>query len=346
MGPKPKVISLFSGCGGMDLGFVRAGFEIVWANDVMKDACATYRRNLGAHVCCQDVRSIDPGQLPACDVVIGGPPCQGYSVGGRMDPDDPRSALTWEFVRLVQVLRPRAFVMENVKALATLKRWGAVRARLLTDLGGLGYAVGAHLLDARAYGVPQGRQRVFFVGTAAGLPPVQAIRPTVERPRTAGEVLRGLPPPGVAPNLGECGAKVVPAKKPVLRRSPFAGMLFNGQGRPIDLRSAVNTLPATMGGNRTPIVDEEELREGRPPWVAEYHARLLRGLPPLTEAPDRLRRLTVTEAALLQTFPPDFRFEGGQSSQYAQIGNAVPPLLAEAVAGRVLLALQGIADAA
>jgi DNA (cytosine-5)-methyltransferase 1 len=343
MTAQPRVVSLFCGAGGMDLGFVRAGFEVVWANDAWADACATYRRNLGDHVCCRDVRSVDAAELPPCDVVIGGPPCQGYSVGGRMDPDDPRSALTWEFVRLVGRLRPRAFVLENVKALAVLQRWAPVRARLLGRLEGLGYTVGMHLLDARAYGVPQGRQRVFFVGTAAAVPPARSIPPTVDRPRTAGEVLRGLPPPGVAPNLGVCGAKVVPAKKPVLRRSPFAGMLFNGQGRPIDLGSAVNTLPASMGGNRTPIVDEAELREGRPPWVAAYHARLLRGLPPLAAAPDRLRRLTVTEAALLQTFPAAFRFEGKQNSQYAQIGNAVPPLLAEAVAGRVLLSLRGIA---
>ena len=342
MTAQPRVVSLFCGAGGMDLGFVRAGFEAARANDASADACATYRRNLGDHVCCRDVRAVDAGELPRCDVVIGGPPCQGHSVGGRMDPADPRSALTWEFVHLVQALRPRAFVMENVKALAVLKRWRAVRARLLAALAELGYAVQVHLLDARAYGVPQGRQRVFFIGTAAGLPPVQSVPPTVKRPRTAGEVVRGLPPPGVAPNLGVCGAKVVPAKKPVRRCSPFAGMLFNGQGRPIDLRSAVNTLPASMGGNRTPIVDEAELREGRPPWVAAYHARLLRGLPPLAAAPERLRRLTVTEAALLQTFPAEFRFEGSQSSQYAQVGNAVPPLLAEAVAHRVLLALRGI----
>ena len=342
MTTRPRVVSLFCGAGGMDLGFVRAGFEVVWANDAWADACATYRRNLGGHVCCRDMRAIAAAALPRCEVVIGGPPCQGYSVGGRMDPDDPRSALTWEYVRLVGRLRPRAFVMENVKALAVLKRWRAVRDRLLAALTGLGYTVQAHLLDARDYGVPQGRQRVFFVGTAAGLPPVRSIPPTVSRPRTAGEVLRGLPPPGVAPNLGVCRAKVVPARRPVLRRSAFAGMLFNGQGRPIDLGSAVNTLPASMGGNRTPIVDEAELREGCPPWVAEYHARLLRGLPPLGSAPNRLRRLTVTEAALLQTFPADFRFEGSQNSQYAQIGNAVPPLLAEAVAGRVLLSLRGV----
>ena len=341
MKTKPRVISLFSGCGGMDLGFVRAGFEIVWANDVMKDACATYRRNLGAHVCCQDVRSIDPGQLPACDVVIGGPPCQGYSVAGHMDPDDPRSALTWEFVRLVGRLRPGAFVLENVKALATLKCWEAVRARLLAALAGLGYTVRAHLLDARCYGVPQGRERVFFIGTAAELPGVESIPPSAGQPRTAGEVLRSLPRPGVEPNLGVCRAKVVPAKKPELRPSPFAGMLFNGHGRPIDLNSTVKTLPASMGGHRTPIVDEGELREGLPSWIIEYHTHLQGGGAPLAKAPERLRRITVTEAALLQAFPPGFRFEGKPNSQYTQIGNAVPPALAEAVAARVLQALNG-----
>jgi DNA (cytosine-5)-methyltransferase 1 len=338
---KPRVISLFAGCGGMDLGFVRAGFKVIWANDLDADACATYRCNLGPHIVCGDVRSVDAARLPPCDVVIGGPPCQGYSVAGRRDPADPRSALTWEFVRLVGRLRPRAFVLENVKALATLKCWEAVRARLLADLAGLGYTVRAHLLDARCYGVPQARERVFFIGTAAKLPAVESIPPGAGQPCTAGEVLRSLPRPGVEPNLGVCRAKVVPAKKPVLRESAFAGMLFNGQGRPIDLNSTVNTLPASMGGNRTPIVDEGELREGLPSWIIGYHTHLQGGGAPLAKAPDRLRRITVTEAALLQGFPPGFRFEGKQTSQYTQIGNAVPPALAEDVAASVLQALNG-----
>jgi DNA (cytosine-5)-methyltransferase 1 len=254
-----------------------------------------------------------------------------------MAPEDPRSALIWEFVRLVKALRPSAFVLENVKALATLPRWTTVRSRLFGALVELGYDVQAHILNAQDFEVPQKRKRVFFIGTADGLSPVCHIRPTVDRPRTAGEVLRALPPPGMAPNLGPCRAKVVPARRPVLRQSPYAGLLFNGQGRPIDLASAVNTLPASMGGNKTPIVDEGELRNGLAPWAPEYHRRLLRGLPPLAKAPERLRRLTVTEAALLQGFPAGFRFEGSLSSQFRQVGNSVPPPLAEAVA----LALRG-----
>src|SRR5947209_16946173 len=88
---RPTVLSLFSGCGGLDLGFRDAGFEIVWAADIVPDACASYRLNLGDHIVCQDLASLDFAILPRCDVVIGGPPCQGYSVAGHMSPDDPRS---------------------------------------------------------------------------------------------------------------------------------------------------------------------------------------------------------------------------------------------------------------
>src|SRR4051812_7341675 len=109
---RPTVVSLFSGAGGLDLGFRGAGFEVVWANDTKPDACASYRRNLGDHVVCASVRELSASAIPRADVLIGGPPCQGYSVAGHMAPDDPRSALTWEFVRVVREMRPRAFVME------------------------------------------------------------------------------------------------------------------------------------------------------------------------------------------------------------------------------------------
>ena len=116
-----------------------------------------------------------------------------------------------------------------------------------------------------------------------------------------------------------------------MRKSPYAGMLFNGQGRPLNPARPAITLPASMGGNRTPIIDEEALA-GSDSWVVTYHGRLSRGEAPADEAPSRLRRLTVEEAAALQTFPPGYRFDGKQSAQYRQIGNAVPPRLAYHVA--------------
>ena len=107
---------------------------------------------------------------------------------------------------------------------------------------------------------------------------------------------------------------------------------FNGQGRPLDLDKPSSTLPASMGGNRTPIIDQEQLDSGAEPWIREYHSRLMRGRPPLKKVPKRLRRLTVDEAAAIQTFPHDLEWAGPQSAQFRQIGNAVPPILAKAVA--------------
>jgi DNA (cytosine-5)-methyltransferase 1 len=331
----PRVLSLFSGAGGLDLGFVRAGFRIVWANDASADACVTYRRNLGDHVVCADVRLVDAARLPACDVVVAGPPCQGFSVAGKQDPADPRSALLSEVVRFARALRPRALVIENVPHLARSSRWAPVRSQLRRALAGLGYAVRVFLLDASGFGVAQRRERAFVVGTVRGLPPLRNAPPAAGLPRTAGEVLRALPPPGMPGNEGPCLARVTPARRPVLRRSPYAGMLLNGAGRPLDLARPAQTLCASLGGNKTPVVDEAELRGGAAPWVAEYHSHLMAGGAPLAEAPPRLRRLTLTEAARLQGFPPGFVFVGPPSSQWAQIGNAVPPALAGAVAQAV-----------
>jgi len=129
-----------------------------------------------------------------------------------------------------------------------------------------------------------------------------------------------------------CTAIVRPAKNPILRKSPYAGMLFNGQGRPLNLDRPALTLPASMGGNRTPIIDQKELEQPGESWVQEYHSRLLDGEPSESCAPSFLRRITVEEAARLQTFPIGMEFKGSQSSQYKQIGNAVPPLLAKKLA--------------
>jgi DNA (cytosine-5)-methyltransferase 1 len=335
---KPRVVSLFAGAGGMDLGFIEAGFEVVWANELSPDACATYRLNVGPHLVEGDVGAIPSDEIPACEVVIGGPPCQGFSVAGKMDPDDPRSQLVWEFFRVVRDKRPVAFVMENVKALAHLSRWAGVRQAILSAFEGLGYDVACAVLDASRFGAPQLRERAFFVGTlrgdAADLYPAPA--PEALSVRSA---LQQLPRHGTPGNDSLCRAKVVLAKNPVLRRSPYAGMLFNGLGRPIDLDRPAPTLPASMGGNKTPIIDQRSLETGGPGWVVQYHARLMKGGTPLRSAPPYLRRLTLEECAAIQTFPARYRFAGRQSSRFCQIGNAVPPTLARRVAEMLLRTL-------
>ena len=353
LGEGKTFVSLYSGAGGLDLGFAKAGFTPVFANDIVEDATATHSRlseisdpewadaakRFDGHMAiAADVRSINHLLFEGmADVVIGGPPCQGFSVAGRMDPEDPRSKHVFDFLGLVKKIKPRAFVMENVAALARNKRWADV-IRSLQDSAGASYQVELVVLNASHWGVAQARERMFLIGTPANGPMLDwPGPPTLSDPPTARSVIKTLPPAGESGNDGLCTAKITLAKRPILRKSPFAGMLFNGQGRVINLDKPAPTLPASMGGNRTPIIDIDQL-EGGEPWIVDYHDRLFhQKKKPLSEVPSdaRMRRLTVQEAAAIQSFPRDVPWQGRQSAIFRQIGNAVPPLLAYAVARTV-----------
>lgn len=333
--PAYSVVSLYSGAGGLDLGFQRAAFDLRWAIDVDSYAVQTYNRNIADHAVCGDVLEHAPPAGLRADVLIGGPPCQGFSVIGQMNPADQRSQHVFHFLDVVRDVTPRAFVMENVKALAVSERWADVRTGLLRRAKALGYEVEVFVLNASRYGVPQARERMFLIGYREGKP-VEPPATTAGNPPTVREALSELPRIGEPGNDGICTARVIPARHPVMRPSAYKGsLLFNGSGRPLELDGAAKTLPASMGGNATPILDQDELDHGATPWVEEYHARLLAGRPPLKRAPKRMRRITVQEAAVLQTFPADWVFKGPQGARYRQIGNAVPPNLAYEVAREV-----------
>lgn len=346
-----KAISLFSGAGGMDVGFKAAGFDVIVANEMDKHACETFRTN---H---PETRLIE-GDLDICgeelhsytgiDVVFGGPPCQGFSVAGKMDPDDPRSKLIFSFCKIVEKVKPKAFVMENVKALGALSKFEEVRAALISRFQKAGYTVTIHILNSKDFGVPQSRERVFFIGVKNKSNPIfkANFRKYLKDAPTLREVLIPLGKPGTKLNDRICNAKVTLAAKPVLRKSPYAGMLFNGQGRPLNPDGWASTLPASMGGNRTPIIDDNHLYLGDDSWVEEYHKHLMSGGKPqgMHDAPSYLRRLTINEAALLQTFPKNYIWCGPSSKVYSQIGNAVPCDLAKAVASCVKDSLSGLQD--
>lgn len=344
--PSYTAISLYCGAGGMDLGFARAGFDIRWAIDNDAFAIETYNSNLEPYGFCGDVLGVDPPSELRPDLIIGGPPCQGFSVIGRMDPRDPRSQHVNHFLDVVEQLRPRAFVMENVKALAASPRWEHVRDRLLARAQDLGYEGSLFLLNAQAYSVPQSRERMFLVGLLDAVPERPAPT-TPDQPPTVRTALARLPRFGEPGNDESCIARVIPARSPIMRPTAFRGsLLFNGSGRPLKLDAPAKTLPASMGGNATPIIDQDELDNGAAPWVVEYHHRLREGGRPLKRAPKRLRRITVQEAAALQTFPAEWRFAGPRVAQYRQIGNAVPPNLAAAVARSVYEVLRRADDTA
>jgi DNA (cytosine-5)-methyltransferase 1 len=332
-GNRRSVVSLYSGVGGLDDGFERAGFHTVWANDFDADAVAAYNANLGDerahHGDINDLKAELYDTVSGVDVVIGGPPCQGFSVAGHMDPADPRSQHVWTFLEAVERFEPEAFVMENVKALATNVRWSGLMKALCARARSLGYSTDVFVLNAADYRVPQSRERMFFVGIKGRAPVPPA--PSTGRRLTVLDALNELPPHGQPGNDEICSAVVTPARNPVLRKSPWAGLLFNGKGRALNLHAPALTLPASMGGNRTPIIDERH-RAGGPEWIVEYHARLTRGEPPVGEVPKFLRRLTVQEAAAIQTFRRGWSFIGPQTARFRQIGNAVPPRMAYAVA--------------
>ena len=200
-----SALSLFAGAGGMDVGFERAGFKVVFANEIDRDACQTYRLNLGGELHQGDLRDFIPtlSRLRGVDLLFGGPPCQGFSVAGRMDPSDERSQLLFSFFHVLDVVAPRAFVCENVKALAELSRWEDVRREMRRRVSD-DYEVSLHVLNAADFGVPQARERMFFVG----------VRKDVSRPSS------GLAEGGAASGTGHRRHRPRPRAGGVSRKRP------------------------------------------------------------------------------------------------------------------------------
>ena len=167
---KFKIISLFAGAGGMDLGFKNAGFEIIWANDIDPDSVKTYKKNIGEHIILGDIERIRNNNIPdGADLVIGGFPCQGFSIANKgRHIDDSRNKLYKQMLRVIRVKKPKYFVAENVEGIITLGK-GAVLQKIIKDFKSIGYKVDFKLLNAADYGVPQSRKRVFIIGNRLGL---------------------------------------------------------------------------------------------------------------------------------------------------------------------------------
>lgn len=342
-----RAVSLFSGAGGLDVGFEAAGFMTVFANEFDHDAAEAWRINRPTfdHVMVEgDIHDHmdELSDLADVDVLFGGPPCQGFSVAGKMNPDDERSQLVWRFMDAVKLVRPKVFVMENVAALGRLKKWQGVREGIVSRGASLGYDVSFKVHHTPDYGVPENRDRIIFVGVRRDVGDAtrfyQEMGTRRADPVTARDAILSAGEYGTEDNPQTCTSRVTLAANPVMRRSPYAGMLVNGAGRPIDLNGIAPTLPASMGGNKTPIVDEDALRDpSRRNWFEVYHEGLVNGtMSPLTATvPPTVRRLTIRECAAIQTFPDGYAFSGRKTKQYRQIGNAVPCRFAEAVAASV-----------
>lgn len=301
--PVVTVVSLFSGAGGLDLGFVRAGYDVVWANDLYGDAVETYRANIGDHVVCRDIAGVKSEDIPDCDIVIGGFPCQGFSVANtKRSEDDSRNKLYLQLLRVVRDKQPKFFLAENVKGIMHFAG-GKVYEQILEDMRALGYRVKSRLFNVADYGVPQRRERVIFVGVRNDIDfEYEFPAPTHDRegkgglPRWVGvgEAFAGIPDPDTPNSL------------PNHVYSKYK-LNFNGYigHRRIDPSKPAPTVTA-RGDDRGGVV--------------------------ILPHPSNTRRMTGRELATVQSFPLDFEFKGPLSSVYRQIGNAVPPRFAEAVA--------------
>jgi len=298
-----KVISLFSGAGGLDLGFIQAGHTIVWANDINSDAVKTYRNNIGNHIIEDDIHNISSETIPDCDIVIGGFPCQGFSVANtKRTIDDKRNELYKQMIRVIKEKKPLFFLAENVKGLLNLAK-GSVIKMIIDDFTVIGYKVKYQLLNAADYGVPQLRQRVFIIGVRNDIDFEYSFsQKQYNEDGTDGlkhwvsvkDVLEGLPDPDKPNSLTNHEYS-----KYKISVSKYLGH------RLIDSKKPAPTVTA-RGDERGGVV-----------VLHHYNNR---------------RRMSCRELATIQSFPLDFTFSGTRSSVYRQIANAVPPLLAYTVA--------------
>lgn len=297
---KLKIASMFSGCGGLDFAFHMDNnkFNVIYANDNDKNACKTYEKYYNFKPICKDIIKIKT--IPDCDVLMGGFPCQGFSVANLYRKEkDSRNKLYLELVRLLKHKKPKYFIFENVKGILSLGGYennkdkknhkGKIFKMIISDLKKCGYQVHTKLFKVKWYNIPQNRERVIFIGIRNDIskkihfkwpPEKQKITKTLK------DAIGDLPIE-YDEKIQHIGSK---------HKVKINGYMGN---RKLDWNKISPTITGRGGGTGGPVIN--------------IH-------------PSGKRRMTVREYARIQTFPDDFIFEGSMSSMYRQIGNAVPPM--------------------
>lgn len=319
----PTVVELFAGAGLLSHAFRRQGFRLLRAVEIDRAAASTYAANVGPHIEVSDVRGAKPAGR--CDVLLAGPPCQGFSTLGKRDANDPRNFLTLEIVRWAKAMRPTVVVVENVAAFLSSELWQA----MAEGLGGLGYTIGACVLNAVDFGVPQRRVRSFTFASRRDVPKVNVPKhPRIMTVREAWEGLSKVPDGRnhhVAPNpssLALARMKAIP---------------LGGDKRDV-MRKAPHLAPPSWWRLNCEVVDVW----GRMQW--DCPANTLRTCLQNPSKgryihPDQHRVISLREAARLHTIPDDWEFVGLPTQVARQIGNSVPPRLGQAVARAVARSL-------
>lgn len=330
-------VSLFSGCGGLDVGvlggfslfagenkkvFSKNPFKIVWANDIDKDSTETYQQNIGNHIVCKDIQEIDIKEIPNCDILIGGFPCQDFSIAGKQKGFESKRGLLYkEMAKILKDKKPIAFIAENVKNIINPKlidteKNQPVIKTIVDDFSKAGYKVKYRLLRAPEYGIPQSRERVFIVGIRNDIQSEFYFPKPFHPAMTSKQAIDDL--------WGQEN------NDRIFNHNQISLAKFRPYSK---VGSQGNEMIPADGPSHT--------------MRAEHHMNIqahYRTLNPKGDINDRSywRRLTVREAARLQTFPDKFKFSGMKSSSYKQVGNAVPPMLGWYVARALAICLNNI----
>lgn len=330
-----KVASLFSGCGGLDLGFTQAGFELVYANDNDRIVWETFEKNHRIAIDRRSLFDIKSSEIPDADGIIGGPPCQSWSLAGKMrGAKDERGQLFYEYVRVLKDKQPRFFLAENVAGILSRTHIQEFK-KIIGKLSKLGYNIAYELVDAKNYGVPQERKRVLIVGYKKHLglrfafPPATHTKMgglTIDGRRTRKwvtlkEAIDDLPDPLPALDKNKTNGKLKIFNNEYMNGG--FSTIYMSRNRKKQWNEQSYTIQA--GGRHAPLhpSSTEMIKVEQDKWTFK-------------SANPVYRRLSVRECARIQTFPDDFIFYyKNVADGYKMIGNAVPVKLAEAIARKI-----------
>lgn len=360
--PKPRgftAVELFAGAGGLSIGLERAGIHIVIANEIMPDFAATLAANHpDTNVINEDIHKINFREelkklgLESVDVLSGGPPCQGFSTIGAKNRQDPRNSLFYEYLRAVAETHPKYTIFENVSGFKRMYG-GFAYETLIRELDELGYETKCQILNAADYGVPQVRYRTVVLGWKKGLPaldfpvPTNGVKKGLRPYLTLMDAISDLPKIGTGESSNQYATPPQNEYQRKIRGGQTELLEHNVANYGEKMQEILRTIPA--GGS----VSDLPMRLRPKSAYCNTYARLLPNEPSPTITrnfgtpsssrcvhPYQPRALSTREGARLQGFPDSYRFVGGKQSKNLQIGNAVPPILGEAIANVVVSALQ------
>jgi len=300
-----NIVSLFCGAGGLDIGLIKAGHKVIWASDIDQDAINCYNYNIGSHGHVADIRTLNSNVIPDCDMIVGGFPCQGFSVAntGR-NTEDTRNQLYLELLRIIDHKKPAFFLAENVKGLLSLEK-GKIFKIILNDFKNLGYQIKYKILNAADFGVPQKRHRVIIVGVR------NDIDFEFEFPK-------------------QTHAQVEVSKKSNLQPWISIGSALSHIPEPEENTEILNHTYSKYKLKFTNYIGHRLIDPNQPAPTVTARGDNKGGVVVLHH-PNNHRRMSVRELATTQSFPMEYNFKCNQSVAYRLIGNAVPPILGQVI---------------